>query len=71
MSALRGSGPAVKTVTFACAHFMVAFSIAYLLTGRIGISGLLALGIFAAAQMLLTGRYRRPRETAQPHPISQ
>lgn len=33
----------VKTLTFAVCHFTVAFSVAYLLTGDIGISSLLAL----------------------------
>ena len=32
-----------KTITFAICHFSVAFSVAYLLTGSIGISSLLAL----------------------------
>lgn len=43
MSAVCSGGPAVKTITFACVHFIVAFSVAYLLTGSAGISGLLAL----------------------------
>ena len=43
MSAIREGGAGVKTATFACVHFTVAFSIAYLLTGSIGISGLIAL----------------------------
>ena len=34
-------------------------------------SGLLALGIFAAAPALLGGRGRGPRASVQPHPISQ
>ncbi len=33
----------VKTGTFAIVHFSVAFSIAYLLTGSIGIAGAIAL----------------------------
>lgn len=32
-----------KTGTFACVHFSVAFSIAYLLTGNLGISSAIAL----------------------------
>lgn len=32
-----------KTITFAITHFTVAFSVAYLLTGSIGISSTLAL----------------------------
>lgn len=32
-----------KTATFACVHFSVAFGIAYLLTGSIGIAGAIAL----------------------------
>jgi len=32
-----------KTITFAACHFSVAFSVAYLLTGNIGVSSLLAL----------------------------
>jgi len=32
-----------KTITFALCHFTVAFSVAYLLTGSIGISSMLAL----------------------------
>lgn len=32
-----------KTITFAILHFGVAFSVAYLLTGSIGISGAVAL----------------------------
>jgi uncharacterized membrane protein len=43
MSLIRNGGPGTKTVTFACVHFTVAFSIAYLLTGSIGIAGALAL----------------------------
>ncbi|MBB5017326.1 putative membrane protein [Chitinivorax tropicus] len=33
----------IKTITFAICHFTVAFSVAYLLTGNIGVSSLLAL----------------------------
>ncbi|QNM95017.1 DUF2061 domain-containing protein [Chitinimonas koreensis] len=33
----------VKTLTFAATHFSVAFGVAYLLTGNIGVSSLLAL----------------------------
>lgn len=33
----------LKTATFAVLHFAVAFSVAYLLTGNIGISGAVAL----------------------------
>lgn len=33
----------LKTITFAILHFSVAFSIAYLLTGSIGISSAVAL----------------------------
>ena len=43
MSRLRSGGAAAKTVTFAMVHFTVAFSIAYLLTGSIGIASALAL----------------------------
>jgi uncharacterized membrane protein len=43
MSAIREGGTFVKTVTFAGVHFTVAFSIAYLLTGSVAISGALAL----------------------------
>jgi uncharacterized membrane protein len=43
MSVLRNGGAAAKTITFAMVHFTVAFSIAYLLTGSIGIAGALAL----------------------------
>jgi uncharacterized membrane protein len=43
MSAIRTGGAAVKTVTFAVVHFTVAFSIAYLLTGSIGVASALAL----------------------------
>lgn len=43
MSAIREGGALVKTATFACVHFAVAFSIAYLLTGNIAISSALAL----------------------------
>ena len=32
-----------KTITFAACHFTVAFSVAYLLTGDIGVSSILAL----------------------------
>jgi hypothetical protein len=42
MSAVRSGGPAVKAMTFACVHFIVAFRVAYLPTGSAGISGLLA-----------------------------
>ena len=43
MSVIRDGGTVVKTMTFACVHFTVAFSIAYLLTGSMAISGALAL----------------------------
>ncbi|MCR6631228.1 MAG: DUF2061 domain-containing protein [Magnetospirillum sp.] len=33
----------IKTLTFAAVHFSVAFTVAYLLTGSVAISGLLAL----------------------------
>ncbi|KZE34309.1 DUF2061 domain-containing protein [Crenobacter luteus] len=32
----------LKTATFAACHFSVAFGVAYLLTGSVGVSGLLA-----------------------------
>jgi uncharacterized membrane protein len=32
-----------KTITFACVHFTVAFTVAYALTGSILVGGLLAL----------------------------
>ncbi|WP_148715447.1 DUF2061 domain-containing protein [Chitinolyticbacter meiyuanensis] len=32
-----------KTITFAVTHFSVAFTVAYLLTGSIGVSSMLAL----------------------------
>lgn len=32
-----------KTLTFACVHFTVAFTVAYLLTGSVVIGGLVAL----------------------------
>jgi uncharacterized membrane protein len=37
------NGTLLKTISFAICHFTVAFSVAYLLTGNIGISSLLAL----------------------------
>ena len=43
MSVIRENGTVVKTMTFACVHFTVAFSIAYLLTGSVALSGALAL----------------------------
>lgn len=33
----------IKTLTFAAVHFSVAFTVAYLLTGSVAISGMLAL----------------------------
>ncbi|MBF0804849.1 MULTISPECIES: DUF2061 domain-containing protein [Neisseria] len=33
----------LKTITFAILHFSVAFSVAYVLTGSIGVSGAVAL----------------------------
>ena len=33
----------IKTITFAMLHFSIAFSVAYTLTGSIGISGAVAL----------------------------
>ena len=33
----------LKTLTFACLHFTVAFSVAYVLTGSLLIGGLMAL----------------------------
>ena len=43
MSFIRRGGTAAKTITFAMVHFSVTFSIAYLLTGSIGIASALAL----------------------------
>ena len=43
MTYIRNGGTAIKTVTFAIVHFSVAFSIAYLLTGDVGIASALAL----------------------------
>jgi uncharacterized membrane protein len=43
MSAIRQGSTFAKTLTFACVHFTVAFTIAYLLTGSVTISGALAL----------------------------
>lgn len=43
MSLIRNHGALAKTVTFAVVHFAVAFSIAYLITGSIGIAGALAM----------------------------
>ncbi len=33
----------IKTITFACVHFTVAFTVAYLLTGSVAVGGLVAL----------------------------
>lgn len=33
----------IKTVTFTCMHFVIAFTVAYLLTGSITVGGLVAL----------------------------
>ncbi len=33
----------IKTITFACVHFTVAFTVAYLLTGSVMVGGLVAL----------------------------
>ena len=43
MSVIRKCNTLAKTITFAMVHFTVAFSIAYLLTGSVAISGALAL----------------------------
>ena len=43
MSIIRRGGAVAKTITFAMVHFAVAFTIAYLLTGSIGIASALAL----------------------------
>ena len=43
MTYIRNGGAAIKTVTFAMVHFSAAFSIAYLLTGDVGIASALAL----------------------------
>ncbi len=40
---LPAGTPLLKTLTFAVVHFSVAFSVAYLLTGSLGIASLLAL----------------------------
>ncbi len=34
---------AIKTLTFACVHFAVAFGVAYLLTGSVAVSSAVAL----------------------------
>lgn len=33
----------IKTITFTCMHFIIAFTVAYLLTGSIAVGGLLAI----------------------------
>jgi len=33
----------IKTITFTCMHFIIAFSVAYALTGSITVGGLVAL----------------------------
>lgn len=33
----------IKTATFTCMHFIIAFSVAYVLTGSITVGGLLAI----------------------------
>jgi len=33
----------IKTITFACVHFSVAFTVAYILTGSVAVGGLVAL----------------------------
>lgn len=33
----------MKTLSFTCMHFVIAFSVAYLLTGSIAVGGLVAL----------------------------
>jgi uncharacterized membrane protein len=43
MSVIREGGTLVKTASFALVHFTVAFSVAYLLTGSVAVSGALAL----------------------------
>ena len=43
MSIIRRGSTLIKTATFAIVHFSVAFSVAYLLTGSVAISGALAL----------------------------
>ena len=40
---LPAGTPLLKTLTFAVVHFSVAFSVAYLLTGSLGIASLLAM----------------------------
>nr|WP_281660767.1 DUF2061 domain-containing protein [Microvirgula aerodenitrificans] len=37
------NSPLLKTLTFAAVHFTVAFTVAYLLTGSLGIASLLAM----------------------------
>jgi uncharacterized membrane protein len=32
----------IKTITFACVHFSVAFTVAYILTGSVAVGGLVA-----------------------------
>jgi uncharacterized membrane protein len=39
----EGSSPMAKTLTFACVHFTVAFTVTYALTGSILLGGLIAL----------------------------
>lgn len=34
---------AIKTITFACVHFAVAFSVTYALTGSVALGGAIAL----------------------------
>jgi uncharacterized membrane protein len=43
MSVFRKGGTLAKTASFAVVHFTVGFSVAYLLTGSVAISGALAL----------------------------
>lgn len=42
-TAIRYGVPMLKTFTFTCMHFVIAFSVAYALTGSIAVGGLVAL----------------------------
>lgn len=42
-SFLYSGGKMIKTITFTCMHFIIAFSVTYLLTGSLAVGGLVAL----------------------------
>ena len=61
----------IKTITFAILHFSVAFSVAYILTGSIGISSAVALVEPIVNTVVLLFHEKRGTATRKTNPKSK